>query len=239
MATRRNPASSHAIFADRSAAGRRLAAALRHYREPPPVVLAVPRGGVPVGYEIAKALGVSLDLLFVRKLRAPDGPEFGLGAVADCADQQCFLDQEFIDRWHVEADYIDSEIRVQSEILAAWKRRLLGDRLPLALTDRTVILVDEGIVTGSTIRAALMALDQAGVGRKVLAVPVAPQSLLPALASTVDELVCLRGVSDGQPLGFYYADFPLTTDDEVVELLRKAGSPVSGAVPGRAFRPAT
>lgn len=236
METKLNTAPHRATFADRPAAGRRLADALSHYQDQPAVVLAVPRGGVPVGFEIAKALGASLDLLFVRKLRAPAGPEFGLGAIVDGAHPQRFLNQAFIDRWQVAADDIESEVRIQQQIIEAWKQRFRGDRLPLPLAKSTVILVDDGIATGSTIRAALQALDLAGVGRKVLAVPVAPQPIAQSLASEVDEMVCLLSPADFQSVGFYYADFALTTDDEVSELLRKAGSPVNGAIPGRGMR---
>lgn len=223
-------------LANRSAAGRRLAKALAPYREQQPVVLAVPRGGVPVAFQIAKALSASLDLLLIRKLRAPAGPEFGLGAIVDGAGEP-FLDPAFAARWPVAADYIDSEVRVQLTIIEAWKRRLLGNRLPLPLAGRTVILVDDGVVTGNTVRAGLKALELAGVQRKVLAVPVVPQPLVAALADEVDELVCLLTPDVGQALDAYYADFTLTTDDTVVDLLRKAGSPVSGAVPGHGLRP--
>lgn len=233
---RRRAALCRATFANRQEAGRRLAQALADYKERQPVVLALPRGGVPVGFEIAGALEAPLDILFVRKLRLPGSPmgapKFGLGAIVDDGTQpQRILEQSVIDRLHVTAEYIDSEARVQQQIIEERNRRYRGERMPLALAGRTVILVDDGIATGDTMRAALKALDLAGVGRKVLAVPVAPHEAVQSLAREADNVVCLLLPADFRSIAFYYADFTRTTDDEVIELLRKASSSVDAAIP--------
>jgi putative phosphoribosyl transferase len=207
-------------FADRADAGRRLAKALTRYHDRRPIVLALPRGGVPVGFEIAKALQAPLDLLFVRKLPAPDFPELGIGAVVDGPHPQRILNQHVIDGMRVSREYIETETQVQLSVIEERKRCYLGGRPPLDLEGHTVILTDDGIATGGTIRAGLKALDQVQLLGKVLAVPVAPHETLQTLAGEADEIVCLVTPTDFQSVGFYYADFEQVTDDEVIAVLQ-------------------
>lgn len=212
--------SYHGEFANRADAGLRLAKALTRYHDRRPVVLALPRGGVPVGFEIAKALQSPLDLLFVRKLPAPDFPELGIGAVVDGPHPQRILNQHVIDNMRVSREYIETETQVQLSIIEERKRRYLGGRPPLDLVGHTVILVDDGIATGGTVRAGLKALAQVQVQAMVLAVPVAPHETLQTLMGEADEVVCLLSPADFQSVGFYYADFEQVTDDEVIALLQ-------------------
>lgn len=207
-------------FADRQDAGCRLAKALTRYKDRQPVVLALPRGGVPVGFEIARALAAPLDVLLVRKLRAPGFPELGIGAVVDGPHPQRILNEHIIDSLQVSAAYIEQETREQLQIIEARKRLYRGDHLPLPLEGRTVILTDDGIATGGTVRAGLKALALSGAAWKVLAVPVAPNETLRTLANQADDVVCLLSPEEFYSVSFYYADFAQTTDDEVITLLQ-------------------
>lgn len=209
-----------AEFADRADAGRRLAKALTRYHDRRPIVLALPRGGVIVAAEIARALQAPLDVLFVRKLPAPDFPELGIGAVVDGPHPQRILNQHVIDSMKVSREYIETETQVQLSIIAERKRRYRGGRPPLDLEGHSLILTDDGIATGGTVRAALKALEPVQALAKVLAVPVAPHQTLQALAGEADEVVCLLSPADFQSVGFYYADFQQVTDDEVIALLQ-------------------
>lgn len=209
-----------AEFADRADAGQRLAKVLTRYHDRRPIVLALPRGGVVVGAEIARVLQAPLDVLFVRKLPAPDLPELGIGAVVDGPHPQRILNQHVIDSMKVSREYIETETQVQLSIIAERKRRYLGGRPPLDLEGHTLILTDDGIATGGTVRAGLKALDQVEALSKVLAVPVAPHQTLQALAGEADEVLCLLSPADFQSVGFYYADFEQVTDDEVIALLQ-------------------
>lgn len=211
-------------FADRQDAGRRLAKALIRYRGCRPVVMALPRGGVPVGFEIAQALDAPLDVLFVRKLGAPGYPELGLGAVVDGAQPQRILNKHIVCSLQVSSEYIEEETRRQLAIIEKRKILYRGDRLPVPVEKRTVIVTDDGIATGGTLRAALRALSQAGVEKTVLAVPVAPPETWQTLATEADDSVCLLLPQDFHSVGFYYSDFTQIGDDEVVELLGRASS---------------
>lgn len=221
METNGSSAPYRSEFASRQNAGQRLARALARYKDRQPVVLALPRGGVPVGFEIARALAAPLDVLFVRKLRAPGFPELGLGAVVDGLHPRRILNAPIVESLRVAPDYIEREVRAQLQIIEERKRLYRGNRLPLPIQGRTVILADDGIATGGTIRAGLKALALAGAGSKVLAVPVAPHAVVQTLASEADEVVCLLSPADFHSVGFYYADFTQTTDDEVIELLQR------------------
>lgn len=228
------------IFADRQEAGRRLAGTLMHYRNERPVVLALFRGGVPAGYEIARALDAPLDVLFVRKLRAPGTPDHAApdpaqvspGAVADGATPQRFLDPAVIERLHIDQDYLDSETRIQLKIIEEQQHRYRGGRLPLSLTGHSVIVVDDGIATGNTVRAGLLAIKAGAARHCVLAVPVAPLRTLQVLAGEVDDSVCLLQPADFRSVDFYYADFAPIPDERLLEMLYKASSPAGEAIPG-------
>lgn len=221
MEANNRSASYRAEFANRQDAGQRLAKALGRYKDELPIVLALPRGGVPVGFEIARALSAPLDVLLVRKLRAPGYPELGIGAVVDSPHPQRILNERIIESLQVPANYIELEVRTQLQAIEARKRLYRSGLLPLPVKGRTVILTDDGIATGSTVRAGLKALALAGAGSRVLAVPVAPRETLQALASEADDLVCLLSPADFHSVSFYYDDFDQTTDEEVVELLQR------------------
>ncbi|HEX5975220.1 MAG TPA: phosphoribosyltransferase, partial [Rubrobacteraceae bacterium] len=209
-------------FEDREDAGRRLAERLTRYRDERPVVFALPRGGVPVGYEISRSLGAPLDVFVSRKLGAPGQPEFGIGAVAPGGVR--VLNGNVVERLGIPDDYLEAVTRKE---LAEVERRLKhfrGDRPEPEVRDRTVILVDDGLATGVTARAAVEALRRLGPRRLILAAPVCAAQTTELLAPEVDELVCLEAPSDLGAIGFWYGDFSQTSDEEVIELLEKARS---------------
>src|SRR5436309_2469907 len=170
------------LFQDRRDAGRRLAAALAAYGESRPVVLALPRGGVPVGFEVAKALVLPLDVLLVRKLGAPGHEELGLGALVEGDPPQLVLNPEVIRAVDPPPDYIEAEKQRQLLEIERRRREYVGERPSVAVECRTVIVTDDGIATGGTVRAALRGLSQRRPERLVLGVPVAPADSLGELA---------------------------------------------------------
>jgi putative phosphoribosyl transferase len=210
-----------ALFADRRDAGRQLAAALRHHAGQDAIVLALPRGGVPVAFEVAEALDAPLDLLFVRKIGLPGHEEFGIGAVVDGADPQTVLNHE-AEQLHIPASYIEAQTARELREIERRRAAYLDGRQPLSVRGRNVILVDDGIATGGTVRAALQGLEKAGVGHLTLAVPVAPQDTLATLRGVADDLVCLATPDPFYAVGLYYRDFTQTEDAEVVALLDRA-----------------
>lgn len=216
------------IFADRRDAGRKLARALREYVDQDPLVLALPRGGVPVAFEVAVELGAPLDLLFVRKIGAPGHPELGLGAIVDGADPQLVLNPEVERMTAPPAGYVDEQVR--RELLEIERRRsaYLGGRDPIPVRDRTVLLVDDGVATGGTVRAALQGLQTARASRIVLGLPVGPPDVITSLAEEADEVICLVTPEPFWAVGLWYGDFTQTTDEEVVELLARAARAPGG-----------
>ena len=206
-------------FRDRAEAGRCLAERLLHLRDAQPVVLALPRGGVPVGLAVAKALGAPLDLLMVRKIGAPGDPEYGIGAVVDGHQPEMILDEETVRELRVSRGYIEQQ---RARELAEMRRRhalYLRGRPPVSLEGRTVILVDDGIATGVTVRAALVGLQRSGAARRVLAAPVAPPETAEALRPSCDEAVFLDEPELFYAVGAFYDDFHQVSDAEVIELL--------------------
>jgi putative phosphoribosyl transferase len=179
------------IFSDRPDAGRQLAQRLLHLLSRNPVILALPRGGVPVAFEVAEALKAPLDLLFVRKIGAPGHPELGLGAVVDGAHPQVVLNEDVVSHLEIPATYIEREARNQLREIERRRERYLGGRPPINVTNRTAIVVDDGIATGGTIKAALGGLQRVRPAHLVLAVPVAPAETINQLRSQADEIVCL------------------------------------------------
>lgn len=206
-------------FRDRREAGRRLAQALAHLAPAHPLVLALPRGGVPVAFEVARALDAELDLLFVRKLGAPGYEELGIGAVMDGADPQLVLNEQVVRELAPSPSYIRAEMRRQLAEIERRRHAYLGGREPIAAAGRTVIVVDDGIATGGTVKAALRGLRKTNPARLVLAVPVAPADSLADLAPECDEIVCLARPDPFYAVGAHYARFDQTGDDEVVRLL--------------------
>jgi len=209
-------------FEDRRDAGRQLAGKLSGFMDERPVVFALPRGGVPVGYEISRSLRAPLDVFVSRKLGAPGQPEFGIGAVA--AGGVRVLNQDVLRRLGIPDDYVE---RITARETAEVSRRLRyfrGDRPEPEVRGRTAILVDDGLATGVTARAAVEALRRRRPRRLVLAAPVCAAQTAEQFKSRVDELVCLESPSDLGAIGFWYRNFEQTSDEEVVELLERARS---------------
>jgi putative phosphoribosyl transferase len=207
-------------FLNRRDAGRRLAVEVQRHSFPDPVVLALPRGGVPVGYEVARLLHAPLDVLFVRKLGAPGHEEFGIGAVIDGAHPQVVLNAEAIATLQVPPAYVAQETDRQLAEIER-RRHLYGDDKAIDVEGHTAIIVDDGVATGSTVMVALQAISRAAPRSKVLAAPVAAPDTLRKLATEADTMVCLGTPSPFMAVGLYYVDFSQTTDDEVIELLAK------------------
>ena len=215
------------LFADRRDAGRRLADAVARLQLADPLVLALPRGGVPVAFEVAERLRAPLDLLLVRKLGAPGQPELGIGAVVDGLAPQVVLNDEAVADTSASPEYIEAETSAQLAELERRRRAYLGERRPPDVSGRVVVLVDDGVATGGTARVGLRALRRAGAGRLVLAIPVAPRDVLAALREEADDVVCLATPTPFLAVGFHYVGFDQTTDGEVVALLAAARSAVT------------
>lgn len=213
---------SSAPFENRQQAGQELARALQRFRSTDSTVLAIPRGGVVVGYEVASALGLDLDVIVPRKVGAPGQPELAIGAVASWGDHECILDQNAIRYLNVSPEYIEREVQAQLEEVT---RRLLAYRQtsePPKVDGRTVVLIDDGIATGYTIRAAAVALRKLNASAIILAIPVAPPDSLEAIRPYVTDVVCLRTPYPFLAVGYWYRDFAQVTDEEVVALLDQA-----------------
>jgi putative phosphoribosyl transferase len=191
--------------------------------QPPVVVLGLPRGGIVVASEIARELGAPLDVLVVRKIGAPHQPELAIGAVTDGEHPQIVLNQDLLALAGVDDAYLYNESAVQ---LAEVKRRQFQYRLgrpAVPIEGRCVVVVDDGIATGATAKAALMALRQSNVSRLLLAVPVAPQEALKELEPLVDQIECLSSPPNFVAVGRYYDDFNQVSDAEVMAILQQQG----------------
>jgi putative phosphoribosyl transferase len=211
-------------FDDRKQAGRALADALAHLRESDCLVLAIPRGGVVTAYEVAIAYDWELDVIVPRKLRAPDQPELAIGAIASWGDHERILDQRSIAMIGVSDEYIEREVNEQ---LREVNRRLLAYRNttdPPNIAGRNVIIVDDGIATGYTTRAAIIAARNLKASRIILAVPIGPPDSVNAIRPYVDELICLKMPFPFMAVGYWYINFDQVSDDEVIKLLAKARS---------------
>ena len=207
-------------FADRADAGRRLAESLRFLAGQDVVVVGLPRGGVPVAFEVARALGAPLDVIVVRKLGVPFQPELGMGAVGEGGVR--IVDREIVRRAGVsERELSTVEQRERVEV-ACRASRFRGDKTPVPLTGRTVIVVDDGMATGSTARAACHVARAQGATRVVVAVPVGPEDTERRMRADADEIICLYKPVDFFAVGQFYDSFDQTIDREVVELLRRA-----------------
>jgi putative phosphoribosyl transferase len=209
------------MLQNRSAAGRKLAALLRGYAKADPVVLALPRGGVVVGAEIAAALYAPLDIVVVRKLGAPGQPELAIGAVVGAEQPEVVLNEETVALFDVSRAYLDHEVAAEIEEIRRREARYRDGRPRVAINGRTAIVVDDGIATGASIRAALRAIRRAEPAHLVLAVPVAPMQTLESLRGEVDELVYLEAPELFGAVGLHYQDFAQTSDEEVIALLAR------------------
>lgn len=213
-----------ALFADRREAGRRLAPALERFREFDPVVVALPRGGVPVAHEIASALGAPLDILLVRKVGAPFHPEYGVGAIAEGGFT--FIRRAEVELTGIGEAELEAVISDEMDELERRRRLYRGERKPLSVEDRTAVLVDDGIATGGTAVVAARALKARGAARVILAVPVAPPGSEHRLAHDFDEVVCLEEPEGFFGVGQFYVDFSQVSDAEVQKLLAADREPV-------------
>ena len=208
-------------FEDRRDAGRRLAARLTHLHGDDVVVLGLPRGGVPVAFEVARALHAPLDVIVVRKLGVPSQPELAMGAIGEGGTQ--VDNDEVVKVAGVTPDELTAVVRRERAELERRSQRFRGVRPRIPLAGRTAVVVDDGIATGSTARAACRVARAQGAARVVLAVPVVSPSAIADLARDVDEMVCVESPGQLWAVGQSYRDFSQTSDDEVVALLRRAG----------------
>ena len=208
-----------AFFTDRIDVGKRLASVLKDFPDKNGIVLAIPRGGVVVGFEIAKALNLPLDVIIPRKIGAPDNPELAIGAVAE--DGTAILDQNLIKYLGVSREYVVEETERQKQEI---NRRLKFYRQDTSYPDLKgldIIVVDDGIATGSTMKAALASVKNRGAASITVAVPVGPPSTIEELEKIAGRVVCLYTPEFFQAIGEFYEDFSQTSDDEVIGLLQE------------------
>jgi predicted phosphoribosyltransferase len=208
-------------FRNRCEAGQKLALALSKYKDERPAILALPRGGVPVAAEVASALDAPLDLVLVRKIGVPFQPELAMGAVVDGGTAIVVRNEDVIRSAGVDEAQFKASCAAELAEIERRRARYLGRRKRLDLAARTAIVIDDGIATGATTRAALRAVRARNPKKVVLAVPVAPTESLEALRLEADDVVCLEDHEFFGAIGFYYSDFRQIADDEVVELLAR------------------
>lgn len=208
-------------FQDRSDAGRRLAKTLSSYKNRHPVILALPRGGVPVAAEVAAALDAPLDLILVRKIGVPTQPELAMGAVVDGAAPIVVRNEEVIELSGTTADEFDAACAGQLAEIERRRQLYIGDRDRAEIAGQVVIVIDDGIATGATTRAALQAIRNRKPKELVLAVPVAPPDTITKLRGEVDALICLETPELFGAIGYFYRDFRQVSDQEVVAILKR------------------
>jgi putative phosphoribosyl transferase len=219
------------MFEDRANAGKHLAGKLTHLKDKKPLVLALPRGGVPVGFEVARALGAPLDVLLVRKIGVPWQPELALGAVTDGDKPETFIDKDLAKLLGISDDFVKEETARQVEELERRRRVYCAGRPPVDIAGSTAIVVDDGIATGATMRVALQAARKRNPARLVLATPVAAPDTVDRLRPLADEVVCVETPADLGAIGFYYADFHQMSDEEVTAILARAAASATAHAP--------
>jgi putative phosphoribosyl transferase len=210
------------MFRDRQEAAERLAKRLLYLQGRDPIVLALPRGGVPIGVEVARVLAAPLDLLLVRKIGTPGRPELALGAVVDGERMDFVVNEDVREALGLSLEFVEQQAEDQVAEIERRRRLYLAGRDPVRVCGRTVVVVDDGIATGATVRAALRAVRRRKPARLVLAVPLAPVETLDALRAEVDEIVCLETPSPFGSIGCFYHDFGQVSDEEVRGLLARA-----------------
>ncbi|PSS57914.1 phosphoribosyltransferase [Pseudomonas sp. BBP2017] len=213
--------SMQSTLPNRTEAGRRLVESLLKYANRPDVIiLALPRGGVPVAYEVATALQVRLDLMLVRKLGAPSNPEFAMGAIASGGIQ--IINDDALQAHPIDRVSFEAVVAREAQELSRREKAYRGARPSLRLKDQVVILIDDGLATGSSMMAAVHAVRVQAPSRIVVAVPVGPIETVEALRSEVDEVICSLIPEWMISIGYWYMDFPQISDEEVINLLQRA-----------------
>lgn len=207
------------LFENRPDAGKRLAGQMLHLKSRHPVVLALPRGGVPVGFEIASTLEAPLDLVLVRKIGAPGMPELAVGAIVDGEILDKVIDERMVAELGVSRTYLEAEIARQKQEIERRRQLYLRGRPSPDLRHCTALVVDDGLATGATMRAALRAVRRRSPEHLVMAVPVAPARTMEELRVEVDDIICLATPEDFMAIGQFYADFHQVSDEEVIALL--------------------
>ncbi|MEO8908586.1 MAG: phosphoribosyltransferase [Microbacteriaceae bacterium] len=210
------------LFHDRVDAGRQLAQLMAHLSGRDTVVLGLPRGGVPVAYEVATALGLPLDVIVVRKLGVPWHEELAMGAIGEGVR---VLDDDAVSSLQISSEQVDAVERREQDELIRRARTFRGRRGPLQLDGRGVIIVDDGVATGATARAACQVARAAGAVHIILAVPVAPPDWAVHPGDDADEFICVARPSPFFAIGQWYEDFTQTTDETVIELLNRSSNP--------------
>jgi predicted phosphoribosyltransferase len=208
-------------FQDRSDAGRRLAKALSEYKGRNAVVLALPRGGVPVAAEVAATLGAPLDLILVRKIGVPAQPELAMGAVVDGSAPIVVRNDEVIELSGTTAEEFDAECATELAEIERRRQLYIGDRARAEIAGQVVIVIDDGIATGATTRAALQAIRNRKPKELVLAVPVAPPDTVTQLRQEVDALICLETPELFGAIGYFYRNFGQVSDQDVIAILKR------------------
>jgi predicted phosphoribosyltransferase len=206
------------LFADRVEAGRRLASALAPFISKDAIVLAIPRGGVVVGFEVAHSLGIPLDVIIPRKIGAPDNPELAIGAVTE--DGTIILNERLVNYLKVSEDYIKQESEKQGLEIERRLKSYRGNVPYPSLKNRDIIIVDDGIATGYTMKAALTSVRRRGAKTVMIAVPVGPPSTIKELKKEADRVVCLHTPESFYAIGQFYELFTQTNDDEVIKLFK-------------------
>jgi putative phosphoribosyl transferase len=208
------------IFTDRTEAGKQLAAALKGAAGRNAIVLAVPRGGVVVGYQIAHELNIPLDVIITKKIGAPGNPELAVGAVAE--DGTILLDKNVVQMANASQSYIKAEAERQKSEIKRRLRTYRGSAPNPEIAGREIILVDDGVATGSTLKAALQSLHKRGAKTVIVAAPVGPSDTIREFQQEADRVVCLSTPDPFYAIGQFYENFNQTTDGEVIELLKQS-----------------
>ncbi len=219
------------MFENRRDAGERLGKELLYLRERDPVVLALPRGGVPIGVEVARALSAPLDLLLVRKIGAPGQPELAVGAVVDGEQMDFVVNDDVLEALGLSVDFVRQHAMQEVAEIERRHREYLGGRERVEVRGRSVVVVDDGIATGATMRAALRGVRRRDPAHLFLAVPVAPAETVDALETEVDGIVCLDMPQPFGAIGRFYADFRQLSDSDVRALLDQADAERGGPTP--------
>lgn len=220
------------MFRDRQEAGEKLGVELARLQLHQPVVLALPRGGVPVAVEVAKALGAPLDLLIVRKVGAPGNPELAVAAIVDGDPPDVVLNREIVEAYSLDDDEL--RVLIAKERPELERRRLAyrGKHPPLSIAGKTAIIVDDGVATGTTMKVAIRALRRRSPREIIVAVPVSPPDTMAELAREANRVVCLSQPGQFRALSYHYLSFPQLADDEVTAVMDEAAhSQKAGSAP--------